>query len=844
LSLGMAATIARRELRGGVKGFRIFLACLTLGIAAIAAVGSVRQSIELGLAREGAALLGGDAEIELTYRFANENERQWMAQNSTAVSEIVDFRSMAIVDRDGQVDSGLTQVKAVDDAYPLIGLVLLDPDMTLAQALDGQDGVPGAVMDRLLVDRLGLTVGDIFRLGAQQFVLAAVLLKEPDNAAGIFALGPRTIVRTRALDQSGLLAPGTLFDSAYRLKTAPNVGLDDLETRAGDAIDGGGFRWHDRRDGAPGVAIFVERLGAFLILVGLAGLAVGGVGVSAAVRAYLDEKIRVIATLKALGADQRTIFQAYLIQIGALSVLGIGLGLTIGALLPIVLAPVISANLPLPIVAGLHPRPLAEAALYGALVAALFTIWPLSRTANVRASTLFRDASLGLSGWPAWRYVLFCGFMLAALVGVAGLFSASLRLTFWVAAGLLAAFAALLIISILVRILARGAARIQLFNQLTPLRLALGSIGGPGSETGAVILSLGLGLAVLASVGQIDANLRNTIARDMPKRAPSFFVVDIQSDQMTAYLDRVENDSGVDRVQSAPMLRGIITGINGRPASETAGDHWVISGDRGITYSEAPPQGADITDGVWWPRGYSGSPQISFSATEGAEMGLKLGDTLTVNVLGRDITATITSFREVDFSSAGMGFVLSMNPAAIAGAPHTFISTIYADESAQAAILRDLPRAFPNMTVISIGDAIERVAQVLANIAAAVTYGAIITLATGVVVLIGAAAAGERARTFEAAVLKTLGATRSIVLANFLLRSVILGTAAGIVAIATGAVAGWAVMVFVMEGDYEFEPFSALAIVAGGIGVTVLADILFSYRSLGARPGAVLRQHE
>ena len=305
-----------------------------------------------------------------------------------------------------------------------------------------------------------------------------------------------------------------------------------------------------------------------------------------------------------------------------------------------------------------------------------------------------------------------------------------------------------------------------------------------------------------------------------------------------------ETDDAVAKLELAPMLRGVITEINGRPASEVAGDHWVISGDRGITYSDLPPEGAVVTAGEWWPSGYAGEPQISFSAEEGKELGLILGDKLTVNVLGRPISGTVTSFREVDFSTAGMGFVLTMNPAAIQAAPHTHLATIYAAPSAEAAILRDLSNTFPNITVIRVKEVIERVAEILGSISLAVTFGAFASLITGAVVLIGSAAATERARSYEAALLKTLGATRLSVLVNFSLRSVIMGAAAGLFAVAAGAVAGWAVMTFLMETSYTFELTSAAVVVAGGILLTLLSGMFFSLRSMSVRPARILRARD
>lgn len=838
MSLAIAARIARRELRGGLRGFRVFLACLALGVAAIAAVGSVRTSIEQGLAREGAAILGGDAEIQLTYRFATDDERAWLAENTTALSEIVDFRSMAVVDRGAETDRALTQVKGIDGAYPLYGQVVLDPALPLDQALAGD----GAVMDRVLMDRLGLAPGDSFRLGTKVFTVTAALVREPDNAGGGFSMGPRTIVRRAALDGTGLIQPGTLYDSAYRLRVAPGTDLNALRDGAREAFAESGMRWRDARNGAPQVSRFVDRLGAFLVLVGIAGLAVGGVGVSAAVHSYLDRKTHVIATLKTLGAERGTIFMAYGLQIGALTLLGLAIGLTLGALAPLAFAPLIESRLPVPAVFAIHPGPLAEAALYGLLAAAVFTLWPLARTEEVRAAALYRDAAGGGPRLPRPVYILATGLLLAALVLSAATFSGLATLTLWSAAGIAGAFAALVLAAIGVRRLSRALSR--RVRGWTALRLALGSAGGPGSEAPSVVLSLGLGLTVLAAVGQIDANLRNAIARDLPEIAPSFFVVDIQNDQIDDFRARVTADPGVTDLQTAPMLRGVLTRINGQPAREVAGDHWVLRGDRGITYSMRPPPDTQVTQGEWWPPDHDGPPQVSFAEEEALEMGLSLGDEVTVNILGRDITATITSYRVVDFSTAGIGFVMSMNPAALRGAPHTHIATIYGDPDADARLLRDIGTTYPNITMIRVRDAIDRVSEVLAGIAAATTYGALATLLTGFVVLIGAAAAGERARTYEAAVLKTLGASRASVLANFALRSAIFGLAAAGVAVLAGGLAGWAVTTFVMETDYSFEPVSALAIVTGGVLTTLVAGLAFAWRPLAARPARVLRASE
>lgn len=839
MSLSVTWRLARRELRGGLAGFRIFLLCLILGVGAIAAVGSVRAAIEGGLSREGRALLGGDAELRMTYRFAGEAERAWLDANAAAWSEVVDFRSMAVA---GDGDRALTQVKAVDGAWPLVGAATFEPALPVAQVLAGQDGLPGAAMDPVLIDRLGLALGDHVRLGTQDFVLMAAVLREPDTVSTGFGLGPRTLVGLEALHASGLVGPGSLFDTSYRLTLRPGDTLEGVRASLIDTFHDAGIRWRDSTRAEPGVAAFVARISSFLVLVGLAGLAVGGIGVASAVRAYLEAKTPAIATLKTLGAEGRTIFSVYFLQIGVLSVIGVTAGLALGAGVVLGVAPLVEGAIPVPLQVGVYPRPLAEAGLYGLLTALVFTLWPLARVERVRAAALFRGLGAEARAWPR---ALPMGALLASVAGLVGAavwFSGIWQLALGAAAGIGGALALLALAGVVLRALARRIARARALRGRTALRLALGAVGNPREGAVAVVVSLGLGLTVLATVGQIDANLRNAISAQLPARAPSFFFLDIQPAQVADFTARLAAFEGVSDIDTAPQLRGVISQINGRPASEY-GNHWVLRGDRGVTY-QAEQGDITLTEGTWWPADYAGPPQISFGAEEAAELGLRIGDSVTVNVMGRDITGTIANFRELDFRTGGIGFVMLFDPAAFRGAPHTVIATAHAPQGSEGAILRALGAAFPNVTAIPIREAATRVAEAMGSLAAATSLAALATLATGFVVLIGAAAAGEPARVFEAAVLKTLGATRARILLSFALRSALMGAAAGLVAIGAGALAAWAVLTQVMDLPYAFEPFSALAIVAGGVVAVLLAGLLFALRPLAARPAGILRAQE
>lgn len=841
--LALAARFALREMRGGLAAFRVFLLCLALGVAAVAGVGSVRSAIGTGLAAEGRAILGGDAQITATYRPATEAERAWMTARATTVSEVADFRSMAVAGD----ERALTQVKGVDGAYPLEGAITLDPPGPLAEALAMEGGLPGVVMDPVLIDQLGLERGDRVALGGADFRLTAALLTEPDRASGGFAFGPRSLVARAGLEAAGLLAPGSLYEAHYRLALPEGVDLAAAEADLAAAFPDAGLRWRDTRAAAPGIARFVERIGAFLVLVGLAALTVGGIGVSSAVASYLEGKTGTIAVLKTLGATGDDIMAVYLIQIAALAALGITAGLALGVGLPLILGPLLADGLPVPALFDVYARPVAEAALYGALTALIFALWPLGLARRVRAAALFRDSTGADGSWPGTATLAVIGALAAGLAGAVVWLSGAPLLAGWFAGGALAAMAILWLIGRGLAVAARRAARGRAVTGRPALRLALAALGGPGGETAGAVLSLGLGLTVLASIGQIDHNLRTAIDQDLPERSPAFFLIDVQDGQKAGVLAALGATPGVGPVETAPMLRGVVTRLDGVKASEAEIDPegaWILRGDRGVSYAARPPQGTVLTEGAWWPADYAGPPLVSFSAEHAGELNLAIGDTLGVNVLGREITATVASLRRVDFRDMSINFLMIFDPGAFAGAPHTHIATVEADPSAEAAILRAVGRDFPNVTAIRVRDAIDRVSGGLAQIADAARWAAAVTLVTGLVVLLGAAAAAERRRSYEAAVLKVLGATRRQILTSLVLRSGLTGLAAGAVAMLFGALAGWGVITFVMEADYQFEPVSALSLVLGGGLASLLAGLAFAARSLAVRPARVLRARD
>ena len=839
----IALKIAQRELTAALKdrlhGFRILMLCLIFGVASIATIGSLRGAIEAGLNSNGQVFLGGDAEIELTYRRASPQENDWMAQQSFQKSEILDFRSMAVArDTSKRI---LTQVKAVDAAYPLVGEIVLSNGIGLPEALAGQNDLPGVVVAPALLRRLKLNLGGIMQLGEQEFVVMATLEKEPDNF-GNFALGPRSIVSAQDLEGSGLLSQGTIFSSKYRLILPNSADFDKVKVIFETDWATAGGKWKDARNASPGAARAIDRLSTFLVLIGLSGLVVGGIGVSAAVRAFVAKKTGNIAVLKTLGATPRQIFWIYSLQIIAYTVVAVILGVLLGAVAPFLARPFLPESLSTVAVISVYPAALLEAATYGALAAAIFSIWPLAQTEQIRPANLFRGGTP--QSWPAARYIMVLVILLGGALWGAVQFSGSIAMTMWLLGGISLALLFLALMAGLFQLILKRVVRSKSLQGRLALRTAVSAISSGTERAGPVVMGIGLGLAVLAAVGQIDGNLRNSMTKSLPDKAPSFFFLDIQSGQLEEFNQRLSDNTEVDRVETAPMLRGLVTQINGKPAAEVGGDHWVLRGDRGISYAAEMPEKTSLAAGQWWPANYSGPAQISFSAEAAEEIGIGLGDSLTLNVLGRDITATITSLRDVDFSNAGMGFVILLNAGALAGAPHSHIATVYAAEAAEIPILDELGQAFPNVTGIQIREAVLMVSGIVSSIASAASIGAIATLITGFLILIGAASASSEQRAYETAILKTLGATRHEILVSFALRSAMVGALAASVALGAGLLGGWAVSNFVFESSFEVIWSNAALIILGGVGATLITGVLFALGPLSQSAAAELRHRD
>ena len=847
-TLKLAWRFALREMRGGLSGFVIFLSCITLGVGAIAAVNSVAAMMSDGIAREGKTILGGDLRFQLVQRQLTPDEAAYI-DGLGAVSESAALRSMVRLS-DGS-DQALAEVKAVDDAYPLYGAVETEPDIALSTLFEERNGHYGAIAAQELYDRLGVEPGAIVRLGNTEIELTGVITREPDILSDGFVFGPRLMLSRAALDASGLVQPGSLVDYDWKGRLPAGQNAETLKEQANERFPTAGFRLRTAEDAAPSLQRNIDRFSQFLTLVGLTALIVGGVGVANAVRAYLDGKRPVIATFKSLGASGRLVVFVYLFQIMALSAVGVAIGLMLGVIAPFVTARFLESVIPVAADASFYPGALVIAALFGFLTAATFAFLPLGATRDIAATALFRDASGTARGRLRWTYIVLTGLLALAIASLALFMARDKDVALIFLGGTAAAFVILRLVATGIMALARRAPRVS----STPLRLAIGNIHRPGALTPSVVLSLGLGLTLLVTLAIIDYDLRREVGTGLASRAPNFFFVDIQNNEIDRFRTAVEEAAPGSTLNAVPMLRGRITHLKGEDVATMeipAEGGWVLRGDRGITYSPTVPDNSSITDGEWWPEDYSGEPLVSFAAEEGGELGLKVGDSLTVNVLGRSITAKIANFRAIEWQDLSINFVMVFSPNTFAGAPHAWLATLSlpdgqadrsdaAVESREKEVVNRITNAFPAVTTVRVKDALDAVNGLIAQLALAIRVAAAVALVASVLVLAGALAAGNRARIHDAVVLKTLGATRVTLIRAFATEYMLLGLATGIFAVAAGAIASWFVVDFIMTLPWVFDWTVALTTLLVSLVLTVGFGLAGTWRVLGQKAAPVLR---
>lgn len=830
----LAFVLGWRDLRGTGHSFAVLLAALTLGVAIIAAVGILNHGVNAALERDSRVLLGGDVELEQANQPIPEDDLAALLPEGTRVSRIVRATSLARAENGRSVAVNL---KAVDDLHPLLGRMLLEPAIPLAEALRDN----GAVVEATLLARLGIAVGDVLRVGDTTIRITATLVREPDRVGGLFNLGPRMLVHHRTLEAAGVIVPGSLARYEYRLLLRP--GLDgeafvtELKRTQPDAL----WRARSPRDVEPGVTRVIDRLATFLTLAGLTALLTGGLGIALTVETHLARRTGTIATLKSLGAGSEQIFRIYLSQVLMLAGAGVALGLCLGLLLPLSVRFLPEGMLPLTPDLGVYLAPLVRAAAAGIVTTLVFALWPLAIAREISPASLFRTIVTPARRWPRRRYLAMLAAALLTLILIATAGVPQPRIGAWF---VLTALAAALLLWAATRVVLAVAKRLAHRGGFA-LRLALANLHRPGSSAPRVIIALGAGVTVLAAIAVLAANLRQEVVQRLPTEAPALFFIDIQPQQRGRFHEILAEVPGARLLQELPSLRARVVRIKGRPVEEVAVSPevaWTVRRDRGLTYAATLPEGSELVAGSWWPPDHAGPPLLSLDEEVAQGYGVGLGDTISFNILGRTIETRIANLRrEVDWSRGRVDFLFILDQRTLAGAPHTFVASADLPAAREADLLNRLSAELPNVTPISLRDAVSRAGEVLGRVQLAVNVVAGVTLGGGILALVGGILAARQRQRYDTVVLKVLGAQRAVLLKAFLVEYLVIGIAVALVGGLLGSVAAWLVVTQVMELAWTPAPFGLTAVLVVAILATVAVGAASLARLISLPIAPVLR---
>lgn len=843
--LGAWLRVALIDLRGDLRRFGVLLACLALGVATIAIVGSVGAALQSALNRDARQLLGADLQAGISYRLAEPAERELFDTLGT-VAEVVQVMGNGVI---GEESVFLT-LRAVGQNYPLVGSVDVaepqTPGASLQDLLAYEDGAWGIVADDLLEDRLGVKVGDRFTIDNQTFELRGIIAGVPDQMTAGFNIGIPTFIAIDALTSTNILTPGVLAQYQYKIRL--DVPFAEARDKILTAFPNAGWKISSPQDATADLSRFFDVFARFLTIVGLSALIVGGVGVSNAIAAYVTERQRSIATLKALGATSTRILTHFLTQVLLLTIVGIVLGLVLGGIITLLALPVVGSLLGIALQPIIDPVSMAVASGFGLLVGLAFAFLPLKRAEALRPALLFRAAGAAVEGGLRWADMLkpnFWGPLLVAAALIYGLAYVSTRrpeLVFWYAVGVVASF-------LILRAAGWG---LQRLLRLVPpprhaaARNALKSIYRPGALAPTVILSLGLGLALLLLIALIDNNLRHQLDQESIPDAPSFVFFDLFEDEVAGITEYAKANPKVENFESMPFLRGAIASVNGVPASELPPIpeefRDAFEGEIPLTASGPLPPRSTVVSGEWWPEDYSGEPLVSVFDQVAEPLGLKVGDEVTFNIFGEAITARISNLRDFTWSSGGINFVFVLTPGVLDEFPVSYLGLVKAKPGDERAVQQELVAQFPDSVFLPVTEALDLFSRVLNSVTNAVAVIGGLAVVSGLLVLAGAMAAGRRQREADAVIMKVLGASRGDIVRAYLIEYGLLGGLAAVIAAALGLFGTWAFVTQVLEMEFHVDWLVIVGVIVSAVVLTVAVGVATTWSALSVKPARFLRE--
>jgi len=855
-----------RESRGSRGRFVFFVACLSVGVAAVVAVAGLSSSLDEGIHKEARQLLAADLAVDASRPLPPDLDLDKLGLAGVQRTEIRETVTVvaappaaATPDRPGA--SQLVELKVVKGEYPFYGELKLRPQRPLSELLRPDTAVVAAEM----LTHLGLHIGDTLRIGGQPFRIAGEVLAEPDRVSVSMTLGPRVFLAAEGFDRTGLAARGSRigYRTLIKLPAGLDPALERIQERLRSVLPETVYRVQSYREAQPSLRENLARVERFLGLVALLSLFVGGIGVAQSVRAWLAGRLDAIAILKCLGMRPREIFPLYLGQTALLGLAGSVVGIVAGAAVELLLPSLFPDLIPAELIRPWQPLALVRGLGLGVGVAVLFSLPPLSAVLRVPpARVLRREAEpLPIHRWTTALTVVALGLGVWIMASVqAHSWDLGARFTGGVAlaAGLLAGAAAL--VSRWVRRLPREAVR------SLSLRHGLSALARPGAAAMSAIVALGLGVLVVVAMSLVQQRLTAEISAEVPRDAPTAFLIDIQPAQWPG-VEALLRQQGATNIESVPVVMARLAAIDGtsveelartwdenpgrgRPGERREGEHegarggqrrgrWALTREQRLTYLRELPKDNEIVAGKLWsdPR----RAEVSVEQEYAENLGIHLGSTLRFDIQGVPVDLAVTSLRTVDWRTFGINFFLVVEPGVLDKAPQQRLAAIRLPRGSEQRVQDLLVASYPNVTVLRIREILEKIVKVLDRIGLGIRFLGGFTVLAGVAILAGAVSAGSARRGREVALLKTLGMTRRGVAAAFAVEYALIGLVAAAIGAGGGYLLAWGVITRGFEMRWQLQPWPFAAALLAGVVLTVLAGLAASLRALEMRPIEVLR---
>lgn len=841
-----AMTLGLLDMRGDIRRFAVLVVSLAIGTALIAGVGSVGTSMRQAVERDAAVIVGGDVELSRTDRPASADE---LARISSfgRVASAIDTNVRA------QADSAeaFVDLVVVGLGYPLVGQVDgegLPVGAEPSAFLGPQDGTFGALVDPLLLDKLNARIGDVIQLAGTTFQARGTLTKLPDGAVRGFRLGlPAMISADGFATLSDTTSPLPGLGTYYRYKVLtqahdPDQLRADLSATLGDT----GWTIRTPRDALGAMVRYYDLFMRFLMIVGLASLLTGGVGVWTVITAYIAERSTVIAVMRSVGASRSRTFLHFFAQVATLTAVGVGIGVAAGAGIGLLALPIVGRAIGVTLPPALHPEPLIVAAAVGLLTAFAFSYLPLQQALNIRPVILFRSRGLDAPKFVWWDLI---GSVQIVPVIAAAIALVLLAIMMTDDPILVAAFVGMSAAAGVLFQFATGFAVAGL-RQLPEsanavIRRAIRGMTNTGANTASIVTSIGIALAMLVAVLALETNLNNEYLGASAFNVPTFVASDLFPDEAAKLTALQTEQTAIEDFTTTPMLRGAVTAIQGVPTKQlrARGDEalFLLSGDVPLTFRGALPKASRLVEGDWWEPDYSGPPLVSLHQSLRSGLGIKIGDQVTFDIFGDSIQATVSNFRDYSWRG-GIDFLVAFSPGVLESYPATLLGAVKAAPGQEEAVERVIAAALPEVRFVAIGETLEQVTKALGQLSLAATSVGAIAVGNGLLMLLSSLATGRQQRRADALITNVLGAARGEIIATVGLQYLVVAVFAGALATAFGLLVAWGLVLVLLEVDFTADGWVLSAVNAGAVVIVATLGAVSILGALRKAPARLLRE--